>query len=431
MSSIVIVGAQWGDEGKGKVVDVLAERADVVVRFQGGNNAGHTLIVGGRKTVVHLVPSGVLRPDALNVIGEGVVVDPDVLGEEMALLAERGLMPDPARSLRVSASAAVIMPYHRRLDALRETRLGAGRIGTTGRGIGPAYEDVAARRAVRVGDLLDRGRLEARLDRVLEERSALLAWYGDAPIDRAALVEAMLRHGERLAPCVADTGRIVRRALSDGRQVVFEGAQGVLLDVLHGTYPFVTSSCTTSAAVAQGAGVPPSTPDAVIAIAKAYTTRVGAGPFPTELHDAVGERLRVTGHEVGATTGRPRRCGWLDLAGLRYAHRLCGFTGLAVTKLDVLGGLGELQVCVAYDVGGERLDELPLDALARGEATPIYETLPGWSADIRAARRVEDLPPAAVAYVRYIEEALDVPVVAIGVGPDRAETIWTGDPWLA
>ena len=333
MGSLVIVGAQWGDEGKGKVVDVLARRAGTVVRFQGGNNAGHTLVVAGEKTVLHLIPSGILQKGVLNVIAQGVVVDPEVLLQELDQLAARGAGPEPGSEMIISRRAAVIMPYHRSIDIGREERLAGGKIGTTGRGIGPAYEDVAARRAVRIGDLLERERLTARLDRVIEERNAVLSWLGRETVDRDALITRLLELGERLRPYIGDAADAVRAAVEKGEDVLFEGAQGTLLDVLHGTYPYVTSSHTVSGAVATGVGVPPWRVSRVVGIVKAYTTRVGNGAFPTELLDDVGQRLRDVGHEYGSTTGRPRRCGWLDLAALRHAHRLNGFTALALTKL--------------------------------------------------------------------------------------------------
>lgn len=426
MSAVTVIGAQWGDEGKGKVVDRLALRADVVVRFQGGNNAGHTLVVGGEKTVVHLVPSGILNPFVTNVIGHGVVVDPAVLLDELDFLKAKGVL-ESAEQLVISERAAVITPYHIELDKRREERLGAGKIGTTGRGIGPAYEDVAARRAVRVGDLLDPERLGRRLDRVLDERNAVIAWLGGKTFDRAELAESLLALGQRLRPYVGDAGRIVRQRLAAGQKVLFEGAQGVLLDVLHGTYPYVTSSHTVSGAVATGVGVPPSAIGAVVAVVKAYSTRVGGGPFPTELTDALGDEIRTRGAEFGATTGRPRRCGWLDLAALRYSHAVCGYSALALTKLDVLSGLEELRVCVAYMVDGERTDELPVDDVAIAHAEPIYETLPGWSEDITGARKLEELPENARRYVRFIEDVVGVPVKLIGVGPGRNEAIGTID----
>jgi adenylosuccinate synthase len=425
MKSLVVVGAQWGDEGKGKIVDWLARQARYVVRFQGGNNAGHTLVVDGQKTVLHLVPSGALHPGVTNLIGPGVVADPEVLLEEIGLLTARGLLADPSR-LRISVRAAVIMPYHVEIDRRREARLGGGKIGTTGRGIGPAYEDVAGRRAVRMGDLADEGRLRERLTRVLDEKNAILAWLGGPTFGLEELVSRMLERGKALHPYLADTGAELARAIRAGEPVLFEGAQGVMLDVLHGTYPFVTSSHTTSGGVATGAGVAPSAVSGVLGVAKAYSTRVGAGPFPTELQDAVGERLRATGQEYGATTGRPRRCGWLDLVALRYAHRLSGFTGLALTKLDVLSGIEPIQVCTSYRVGGRVVDELP-DELDQAE--PIYATMEGFGGDLSGIRSIADLPNAAQRYLRTIETAVGVPIQLLGLGPGRGETILVEDPW--
>ena len=429
MGSLVIVGAQWGDEGKGKVVDVLARRARTVVRFQGGNNAGHTLVVAGEKTVLHLIPSGILQRGVLNVIAQGVVVDPEVLLQELDQLAARGAAPEAGTEMVISRRAAVIMPYHRSIDVGREERLAGGRIGTTGRGIGPAYEDVAARRAVRMGDLLDADRLASRLDRVIEERNAVLVWLGRETVDRDALIARMLELGARLRPYIGDAADQVRAAVERDEDVLFEGAQGTLLDVLHGTYPYVTSSHTVSGAVATGVGLPPWRVSRVVGIAKAYTTRVGNGAFPTELLDDVGQRLRDVGHEYGSTTGRPRRCGWLDLAALKHAHRLNGFTGLALTKLDVLTGLETLKVCVGYRVGDRTWDGLPADEDLVERLEPIYEALPGWTEDISAARQVEELPRAARAYIAYIERFIGVPIALIGVGPGRAETLTCADVW--
>ncbi|MEZ4268498.1 MAG: adenylosuccinate synthase [Myxococcota bacterium] len=428
MACLVIIGAQWGDEGKGKVVDLLAQRARMVVRYQGGNNAGHTLVVEGQKTILHLIPSGVLQADTRNVIAQGVVIDPAVLMGELDKLAERGLRLGPEQ-LVISSKAAVIMPYHRAIDTGRELRLGAGRIGTTGRGIGPAYEDVAARRAVRVGDLLDRDRLNARLDRVLDERNATLTWLGLEPIAREAMVSELLALGERLRPLVADAENQVRDAVESGTDVLFEGAQGVLLDVLHGTFPYVTSSHTVSGAVSTSVGVAPWRVNRVLGIVKAYTSRVGEGPFPTELKDALGDRLREVGQEFGSTTGRPRRCGWLDLAALRYAHRINGFTGLAITKLDVLSGLETLRVCTGYMVDGTLTNTLPSDDGELRDAEPVYVDLPGWEGDLTEVESYGALPQQARDYLGFIERELGVPVALVGVGPGRRQTLELRDPW--
>jgi adenylosuccinate synthase len=429
MGSVVIIGAQWGDEGKGKLVDLLAERAELVARYQGGNNAGHTLVVGGEKTVLHLIPSGILRPEIRNLIGQGVVVDPAVFLGEIDALEARGALPNLTHQLGLSHRTAVVMPYHVALDKAREARLRGGKIGTTGRGIGPAYEDVAARRAVRVGDLLDPQLLIKRLDRVLDEKNALLSWLGVDPFNRDALVDQMCALGERLRPIVCDVGAEIRGAIAQGKDVLFEGAQGVLLDVLHGTYPFVTSSNTIAGAVATGIGIPAHSVGRVIGIAKAYATRVGSGPFPTELEDEIGQRLRDAGGEYGSTTGRPRRCGWLDLPALRYAHGLNGFGALVLTKLDVLTGLDELCICVGYRIDGRVVDILPADEALMDRAEPVFETLPGWAEDITAVRSYEGLPQAARDYVAYVEEATGVPVAVIGVGPGRDETLIRGELW--
>ncbi len=452
MASVVIVGAQWGDEGKGKIVDLLAEKARMVVRYQGGNNAGHTLVVGGEKTVVHLIPSGVLQPGVINVVAQGVVVDPEVLCRELDSLASKGFRPSPEH-LVLSRRAAVIMPYHRSIDQARESRLAGRKIGTTGRGIGPAYEDVASRRAVRLGDLTDRDRLGERLDRVLDERNATLTWLGAEPVARGPLMDELLALGDRIAPWLGEAEDRVRDALAAGDEILFEGAQGTLLDVLHGTYPFVTSSSTLAGAVTTGIGVPPGSLGHVLGIAKAYATRVGSGPFPTELEGEVAERLRKVGLEFGSTTGRPRRCGWLDLAALRSAHRLNGFTSLALMKLDVLSGLATLKLGVGYTlprdpVGSAAattvaaavrsvptpadppiLDRLPSDDADVAALEPIYEELPGWSEDITGCRTFESLPVAARAYVSFIESRTGIPVSLIGVGPGREAIIARSDPW--
>ena len=426
MATAVVIGAQWGDEGKGKVVDLLAERAEMVVRFQGGNNAGHTLVVGGEKTILHLIPSGILQPGVTNLIAQGVVVDPGILLEELSALEAAGVDITPQRRLVVSRSATVITPYHRAIDKAREARLADGKIGTTGRGIGPAYEDVASRRAIRMGDLLSRTRLKERLDRVLDERNAILTWLGEPPVDRETLIADLLSLGERLAPYLGDAEHDVRNAVERGAPVLFEGAQGVLLDVLHGTYPFVTSSSTISGSVCASVGLPPETVRGVVGIAKAYATRVGAGPFPTEIHDEVGDFLRDKGHEYGSTTGRPRRCGWLDLVALKHAQRLNGFSSIALTKLDVLSGLEELRMCVAYRTETGRLDVWPGDAHSFNTIEPVYETLPGWSEELQGISEKEALPATAKRYLSFIEEKVGVPISLVGVGPGRKETIVTG-----
>ena len=430
MSTVAVIGAQWGDEGKGKVVDYLAERARLVVRYQGGNNAGHTLVVNGEKTILHLIPSGILVDGVTNIIGDGTVIDPWVLLSEIDGLKDRGAMRAPeSRQLLIGRRAAVIAPYHVALDQAREQRLGKGKIGTTGRGIGPAYEDVAARRAIRIADLLDRKRLTSRLERVLDEKNALLSWMDAETFDQDDLVERLMDVGRRLAPWIDDAGKWVRAEVAKGADVVFEGAQGAMLDVVHGTYPYVTSSHTTTGGIASGTGTHPRQLNAVVGVVKAYTTRVGAGPFPTELHDDVGESLRKMGQEFGSTTGRPRRCGWLDISQLRYAHQLNGFTSLALTKLDVLTGLESIEVCTGYEVDGERWDVLPTDDDLMDRAKPITVTLKGWSQDVRDARSFDMLPENAQAYIQLIQTELGVPVGLISVGPGRHETIRHHELW--
>lgn len=427
MGANVIIGAQWGDEGKGKVVDLFTEFADLVVRFQGGNNAGHTLVVErdgvAHKTVLHLIPSGILHSGKTCVIAAGVVLDPEVLLGEIDALRAQGHLADP-RQLVISTDASVILPYHRALDLAREKARGDRKIGTTGRGIGPCYEDRVGRRAVFVRDLLDEASLRAKLEENLEEKNHLLGLYGAERFELEALVTQGLEHGERLKPYVGDSHRLVHEATARGRNVLFEGAQGTLLDVSLGTYPYVTSSHTTAGGVCVGTGLAPARLDGVIGISKAYCTRVGSGPFPTELHDETGEYMRRAGHEFGSTTGRPRRCGWLDVAALRYAARVNGFTGLALTKLDVLSGLETLKIAVGYvDADGNRYDEPPMDASTLERLTPVYEELAGWKEDIGGVRQLDDLPRNARHFLRRLETILDVPIVLVSVGPARAETI--------
>ena len=412
MKNAVVVGTQWGDEGKGKIVDVLSENVDAVVRFQGGNNAGHTIVVGGSKVVFHLLPSGILRPGCICAIGNGVVVDPRVLLAELASLDERGI---PTGTLRISRDAHVILPYHCALDQAREVAKGAGAIGTTGRGIGPTYEDKVARRGIVIGDLLDRDRLREKLKRVLPNKTRqLVEWHGKRPVAIDELVAQYGSFGEQLASYVGDVGQELAQLSAAGGRILFEGAQGTFLDVDHGTYPYVTSSNTLAGAASIGTGLGPGMLDGVVGIAKAYTTRVGAGPFPTEVEGAVGERLRRVGHEFGATTGRPRRCGWFDAALVRRAARLNGTTELALTKLDVLSGLDEILICRDY-AGGFTRD---LDGVE-----PVWEVMPGWSEDISTVRAVEDLPEACRAYVDQIEALVGTPIRMLSVGPDRDQTL--------
>ncbi|MCC6999607.1 MAG: adenylosuccinate synthase [Deltaproteobacteria bacterium] len=431
MSNVVIVGAQWGDEGKGKVVDLYTEHADVVVRFGGGANAGHTLVVNGEKLVTHLIPSGVLRKGVRCVLGDGMVVHPGVLLEEMADLKARGLLQDD-KDLLIGEKAHVILPIHTLIDGLREQQKGA--LGTTKRGIGPAYESKVGRRGIRMGDLLRPERLPALVERTLDEAAPLIRHLGGTPPTAAEILADLEDKAARLGRYIGDAARYVYGEIRKGRSVLFEGAQGALLDIDHGTYPFVTSSSTTAGGACSGTGIGPTEIDSVIGIAKAYTTRVGAGPVPTELEGDAGARLREAGAEFGATTGRPRRCGWLDVAALRVAVRLNGMTGLAITKLDVLGGMGPLKVCVGYqvtDAGGrvEDRDELPLDPGDIVAARPIYEDVAGWDAVTREVREVADLPVAARKYVSRIEALTGVEVVLLSVGPGRAETMVIKHPF--
>jgi adenylosuccinate synthase len=434
MPNVVVVGAQWGDEGKGKVVDLLTQHAQVVVRFQGGNNAGHTLVVGGQKTVLHLIPSGILHPGKICVIGNGVVVDPAVLVHEMDGLKARGLLKEDGQLL-VSGNAALICPWHKQLDVLREKLRGGGAIGTTGRGIGPAYEDKVGRRALRVRDLLLPARLAQKVAEAVEgtdhelKRLARVAGSKHAPLDAAAITAELSGLGEKLRPHVTDTGAWLAHRVEQGARILFEGAQGTLLDVDHGTYPFVTSSNCVAGNAAVGSGLGPTVLDKVMGITKAYTTRVGGGPFPTELHDELGDLLRKAGDEYGATTGRPRRCGWLDGVVLRYAVRVNGLWGLALTKLDILSGLKSLQLCTAYELDGQRVTDLPQDAEELARVTPVYETLPGWDEPLAGARTLEELPVNARRYLRRVEEVAGVPVICVSVGADRGETILLQNPF--
>jgi adenylosuccinate synthase len=425
MPAIVIVGAQWGDEGKGKATDLLGDRVDYVVRYQGGNNAGHTVVIGDEHYALHLLPSGVLSDHATAVIGNGVVINPEVLIAEIDGLAARGAWRD---RLLISADAHLIMPHHVALDKVTERYLGNARIGTTGRGIGPAYGDKAARVGIRMQDLFDPGILRQKLELVLREKNQVLAKvYNRRGIDAASVAEQYLRFADRLGRYVADTGLVLNKALDDGRVVLLEGAQATLLDVDHGTYPFVTSSSPTAGGACAGSGIGPTRISQVVGILKAYTTRVGAGPFPTELTDERGEWLRKTGGEYGTTTGRPRRTGWLDTVIARYATRVNGLTSFFVTKLDVLSGLEKVPVCVAYDVHGTRHDEVPMTQTEFHHAAPVYEYLDGWWEDISAAREFDELPKNAQRYVHAVEDLIGAPVAGIGVGPRRDQTVQLRD----
>jgi adenylosuccinate synthase len=419
--AIVLVGAQWGDEGKGKATDLLGSSVDYVVKFNGGNNAGHTIVVDGQKYALHLLPAGVLTPGVVPVIGNGVVIDLAVLFGEIEQLTERGI--DTSR-LVVSANAHVIPSYNRTIDKVTERFLGSRRIGTTGRGIGPTYADKMNRVGIRVQDVFDEKILRQKVTGALEQKNQLLVKvYNRRAVSVDDVVGELLGFADRLRPMVADTGLLLGEALDAGRTVLLEGGQATLLDVDHGTYPFVTSSSATAGGACTGSGIPPTRVDKVIAIVKAYTTRVGEGPFPTELLDADGERLRQAGWEFGTTTGRPRRCGWYDVPIARYAARVNGVTDFVLTKLDVLTGWDRLPVCVAYDIDGERVDELPVNQTDFHHARPVYEYLPGWTEDLAKARTLEDLPANARAYVSFLEERSGAPFSAVGVGPGRDETV--------
>ena len=426
MASVVIVGAQWGDEGKGKVVDLYTEFADIVVRYSGGSNAGHTLVVDGQKLVFHLVPSGLVRAGKKCVLGDGMVIEPEVLLSEIREMKGKGLLQNDA-DLLVSSRAHVILPYHKEIDALREK--GKGAIGTTKRGIGPAYEAKAGRRGIRAGDLLREERLRDLLARNLDEVNPYIERLGGTPFALEPLAAEALAAGAELKRYLTDTSRFLFRAHKSGKDILFEGAQGTLLDIDHGTYPYVTSASTVAAGACSGSGLGPTTIDAVIGICKAYTTRVGGGPFPTELKGELGERLRRTGEEFGATTGRPRRTGWLDIAALRYAVRVNGLSGLAMTKLDVLRGLSPVKVCVGYKVGGKAQDEIPLDPEDILRAEPIYEEIEGFTEEIRSKREFDDLPAGAKRFVRRVEALAETPIYLISVGPSRSETIVLKNPF--
>ncbi|WP_371781548.1 adenylosuccinate synthase [Streptosporangium subroseum] len=421
MPAVVLFGAQWGDEGKGKATDLLGDQVDYVVRYQGGNNAGHTVVIGDQKYALHLLPTGVLSPNVIPVIGNGVVIDPSVLLSEIDGLAARGVSSE---RLLISANAHLIMPHHRAIDKVTERYLGKAKIGTTGRGIGPAYGDKIYRMGVRVQDLLDPGILQQKIEVALNEKNQILTKiYNRRAIDAGKVLEEYLGYAERLKPHIADTSLILNKALDQDKVVLLEGGQGNLLDIDHGTYPFVTSSSPTSGGACSGSGIPPTRLTRVIGIIKAYTTRVGAGPFPTELDDEMGEWLRTTGGEYGVTTGRNRRCGWFDAVIARYATRINGVTDFFLTKLDVLSGLETIPVCVAYEVDGVRYDEIPMTQTDFHHAKPVYEDFPGWKEDITGARSFEDLPANAQSYVKALEKMSGARISAIGVGPGRTETL--------
>ena len=429
MANTVIVGTQWGDEGKGKIVDLLAEYADMVVRFQGGNNAGHTMVVNGKQFISHLIPSGILQQKTC-VIGNGVVVDPAVLIGEMDALGKNGINVGPDMLL-ISEKAHVIMPYHQAVDHARERKKGDKKIGTTGRGIGPCYEDKATRRGVRFVDLIDPEVLREKVETILDEKNFYLKNYLDAEtVDPEAVIAEYAAYAERLAPHVTNISVSVHETVKSGRQLLFEGAQGTHLDIDHGTYPFVTSSNTIAGKACCGTGIGPKAITNVIGIVKAYTTRVGMGPFPTELFDAVGDTIQEKGAEFGATTGRRRRCGWLDTVMLKNAARLNGLTGLAVTKLDVLGGLDELKICTAYRYKSEIMNDFPASLKVLAECEPVYETLPGWAEDISGVLKKSDLPDTTINYLNRMEELVETPIDIVSVGPGREQTIVLNNPFI-
>lgn len=429
MANVVVIGAQWGDEGKGKIVDWLSERADVVVRFQGGHNAGHTLVIGDKTFKLSLLPSGVVRPDKMSVIGNGVVIDPWALVSEIERLTEQGISITPD-NLRIAENAALILPLHRELDVVREAAAGTEKIGTTGRGIGPAYEDKVGRRAIRFQDLATPETLGPKVDRLLAHHNALRRGLGQEEISKAKLIDELVSIAPKVLPYSDVTWEFLDDAWRQGKRILFEGAQGALLDVDHGTYPFVTSSNTVAAQAATGSGIGPRHVGYVLGIAKAYTTRVGSGPFPSELTDAIGEKIGERGREFGTVTGRKRRCGWFDSVLVRQVAKVSGIDGIALTKLDVLDGFDTIRICVGYKLRGERLDRLPASATAQAEIEPIYEEFEGWSESTYGARRWADLPAQAVKYVRRVEELIECPVTLLSTSPERDDTILMKDPFI-
>ena len=428
MANVTVVGAQWGDEGKGKIVDWLSERADIVVRFQGGHNAGHTLVIGDNTYKLSLLPSGVVRPGKLGVIGNGVVVDPWALTQEIEQLKSQGVAVS-RENLRIAENATLILPAHRELDVLREAAAGTGKIGTTGRGIGPAYEDKVGRRAIRVQDLRNLDTLGPKVDRILVHHNALRRGLGQPELSKEKLMAALAEIAPKILPFMDVTWDLLDRARRSGKRILFEGAQGALLDIDHGTYPFVTSSNTIAAQAATGSGLGPRAIGNVLGIAKAYTTRVGSGPFPTELDDEIGNRLGERGHEFGTVTGRKRRCGWFDATLVRQTIKVAGIDGIALTKLDVLDGFDEIKVGVSYKLNGEDFDRFPAGQNAQARIEPVYKTLEGWSQSTRGARSWADLPAQAVKYVRYIEELIECPVTLLSTSPERDDTILMKDPF--
>jgi adenylosuccinate synthase len=428
VSNIVIVGTQWGDEGKGKIVDLLAEFADMVVRFQGGNNAGHTMVVNGEQFISHLVPSGILQGKTC-LLGNGMVVDPAVLMQEIDNLESKGIHVGPDR-LKISEKAHIIMPYHKHIDLARENMKGDRKIGTTGRGIGPCYEDKATRRGVRFIELLDADEFAERVKSILKEKNFYLKNFLNAEtLDPAAIIDQYKTFADRLSPHVVNISIVMNQAIKENKQILFEGAQGTHLDIDHGTYPYVTSSNTVSGNACCGAGIGPKEITGVVGIVKAYTTRVGSGPFPTELFDETGDRIQAKGAEFGATTGRKRRCGWLDTVLLRNAVRLNGLTGLVITKLDVLGGLEQIKICTGYEYNGKTLSDFPASLKILGSCKPVYDVLAGWQEDISGIRKLEDLPENAKKYLHHIEKLTETPIDIVSVGPAREETIVINNPF--
>ncbi|MCY3983044.1 MAG: adenylosuccinate synthase [Roseovarius sp.] len=428
MANVVVVGAQWGDEGKGKIVDWLSERADVIARFQGGHNAGHTLVVNGEVYKLHVLPSGVLRPGKLSVIGNGVVLDPWHLVEEVESLRKRGVGITP-ETLMIAENTPLILPLHVDLDHARENQNPAARIGTTGRGIGPAYEDKVGRRAVRVADLADEATLSKRIDRMLMHHNALRRGLAMNPVARGEILAKLADIAPKILPFAAPVWKILNERRKHGSRILFEGAQGALLDIDFGTYPYVTSSNVVAGQAATGLGVGPGSVDYVLGIVKAYTTRVGEGPFPTELHDNDGARLGERGHEFGTTTGRKRRCGWFDACLVRQTCAISGINGISLTKLDVLDGFETLKICVGYELEGERLEHLPTASDRQAICRPVYEEMPGWRESTRGARRWADLPAGAIKYVRRVEELIECPVALLSTSPERQDTILVTDPF--
>ncbi|MDY0029973.1 MAG: adenylosuccinate synthase [Pseudobdellovibrionaceae bacterium] len=429
MGNVSVIGSQWGDEGKGKIVDWLSSRADVVVRFQGGHNAGHTLVINGVEYKLHLLPSGIVREGKLSIIGNGVVVDPWALLKEIANVTEKGVRVSP-ESLKVAENVNLILPVHQKMDQALEAARGKGMIGTTGRGIGPTYEDKVARRGIRLCDLADTELLKEKVQNLLVHHNALLKGLGADPVNPEDLYNELMDIAPKILPYAAPVWKILDEARKQSKKILFEGAQGLMLDVDHGTYPFVTSSNTVAGNAASGAGVGPKAVGYVLGITKAYTTRVGTGPFPTEQINDIGETLGRRGHEFGTTTGRKRRCGWFDAVMVRQAIKVGGIDGLALTKLDVLDGLEEIKICVGYELDGERIDYYPASQVAQAKVIPIYETMPGWSESTRGARSWANLPSPAIKYVKRLEELVEAPVTLLSTSPERDDTILVQDPFF-